>query len=136
MALPDLDSSVGHSFGLEFDGVVIKQIAEVSGLKIGQDVVEFKQDTDSGKFIVKKLPGRPKAGEVTLTRGLTHDSSFEDWIRAHSSARYRTPAKAARSSSSTTKALRSSATSSSTRASRPSDAGPARPATRTSSPRS
>jgi phage tail-like protein len=81
MALPDLDSSVGHSFGLEFDGVVIKQIAEVSGLKIGQDVVEFKQDTDSGKFIVKKLPGRPKAGEVTLTRGLTHDSSFEDWIR-------------------------------------------------------
>ena len=23
MALPDIDSSVGHSFGLEFDGVVI-----------------------------------------------------------------------------------------------------------------
>ena len=81
MALPDLDSSVGHSFGLEFDGVVIKQISEVSGLKIDQDVVEFEQDTDRGKFIVKKLPGRPKAGEVTLTRGLTHDTSFEDWIR-------------------------------------------------------
>ena len=42
MAPPDLDSSVGHSFGLEFDGVVIKQISEVSGLKIDQDVVEFK----------------------------------------------------------------------------------------------
>ena len=81
MALPELDSSVGHSFGLEFDGVVIKQITEVSGLKIDQDVVEFKQDTDSGKLIVKKLPGRPKAGEVMLIRGLTHDSSFEDWIR-------------------------------------------------------
>jgi phage tail-like protein len=58
MALPDLDSSVGHSFGLEFDGVVIREITEVSGLKIDQD-----------------------EGEVTLTRGLTHDSSFEDWIR-------------------------------------------------------
>ena len=81
MALPDLDSSVGYSFGLEFDGVVINQITEVSGLKIDQDVVEFKQDTDSGRFIVRKLPGRPKAGELTLTRGLTHDSSFEDWIR-------------------------------------------------------
>jgi phage tail-like protein len=80
MALPDVDSSVGHSFGLEFDGVVIKQIVEVSGLKIDQDVVEFKQDTH-GKFIVKKLPGRPKAGEVTLTRGLTQDGSFDDWIR-------------------------------------------------------
>ena len=136
MALPDLDSSVGHSFGLEFDGVVIKQISEVSGLKIDQDVVEFKQDTDRGKFIVKKLPGRPKAGEVTLTRGLTHDTSFEDRIRDSQFGRYRTPAKAARSSSSTTKALRSSATNSSTRASKTSDAGPARPATRTSSPRS
>jgi hypothetical protein len=30
MALPDVDSSVGHSFGLEFDGVVIKQITVVS----------------------------------------------------------------------------------------------------------
>jgi phage tail-like protein len=81
MALPELDSSVGHSFGLEFDGVVIKQIVEVSGLKIDQDVVEFKQHTDRGKFIGKKLPGRPKAGEVTLTRGLTQDTSFGDWIR-------------------------------------------------------
>src|SRR5215211_1276848 len=52
MGLPDLDSSVGHSFGLEFDGVVIK-----------------------------KMPGRPKAGEVTLTRGLTGDNSFEKWVK-------------------------------------------------------
>lgn len=81
MALPDVDSSVGHSFGLEFDGVVIKQITEVSGLKIDQDVVEFKQDTDSGKLIIRKLPGRPKAGEVTLTRGLTGDNSLEKWIK-------------------------------------------------------
>src|SRR4029450_12849080 len=75
MALPDIDSSVGHSFGLEFDGVVIKQITEVSGLKIDQDEVELKQDTDSGNLVIKKLLGRPKAGEVTLTRGLTGDNS-------------------------------------------------------------
>jgi phage tail-like protein len=81
MALPDLDSSVGHSFGLEFDGVTIKQITEVSGLKIEQDVVELKQNTNDGKYMVKKLPGRPKAGEVTLTRGLTSDNSFEKWVK-------------------------------------------------------
>lgn len=40
MALPDLDNSVGHSFGLEIDGIVIKSITEVSGLKMEQDVVE------------------------------------------------------------------------------------------------
>jgi phage tail-like protein len=81
MALPDLDTSVGHSFGLEIDGVVIKQILEVSGLKMEQDVIELKQDTNDGKYVVKKLPGRPKAGEVTLTRGLTADRSFEKWIK-------------------------------------------------------
>jgi phage tail-like protein len=30
--------------------------------------------------MIKKLPGRPKAGEVTLTRGLTADTSFEEWV--------------------------------------------------------
>ena len=81
MALPDLDTSVGHSFGLEFDGVVIKQITEVTGLKMEQDVIELKQNTNDGKYVIKKLPGRPKAGEVTLTRGLTADQSFEKWIK-------------------------------------------------------
>ena len=81
MPLPDLDKAVGHSFGLEFDGVQIKQIQEVSGLKMEQDVVELKQNSNDGKYIIKKLPGRPKAGEVTLTRGLTEDTSFEKWVK-------------------------------------------------------
>jgi phage tail-like protein len=81
MPLPDMDTSVGCSFGLEVDGVVIKQINEVSGLKKEQDVIELKQNTPDGKYVIKKLPGRPKAGEVTLTRGLTADNSFENWVK-------------------------------------------------------
>jgi phage tail-like protein len=81
MALPDLDSSVGHSFGLEFDGITIKSITEVAGLKMEQDVVELKQNGPDGKYVIKKLPGRWKAGEVTLTRGLTGDQSFEKWVK-------------------------------------------------------
>jgi phage tail-like protein len=81
MALPDLDTSVGHSFGIEIDGVVIKQIQEVSGLKLEQDVIELKQNTAEGKYVIKKLPGRFKAGEITLTRGLTGDNSFEKWVK-------------------------------------------------------
>jgi phage tail-like protein len=80
MALPDLDSSVGYSFGLEFDGVTIKQITEVSGLKVRRDV-GLEQDPDGGNLLVRKLPGRLKAGEVTLTRGLTQDAGFETWLR-------------------------------------------------------
>lgn len=81
MALPDFDSGVGHSFGLEFDSVVIKQIQEVAGLKMEQDVIEMKSNTSDGKYMIKKLPGRRKVGEVTLTRGLTADNSFEQWIK-------------------------------------------------------
>ena len=82
MALPDLDGSVGHSFGLEIDGVEIRAISEVSGLAMEQDVIEVKENTPDGQFVVRKLPGRPKAGEVTLTRGLTADRSFESWVTA------------------------------------------------------
>jgi phage tail-like protein len=82
MTLPELDTSVGHSFGAEYDGVVIKAIQEVSGLKFDQDVIELKQNTPDGKYVIKKLPGRPKAGEVTLTRGLTADNSFEKWVES------------------------------------------------------
>jgi phage tail-like protein len=81
MALPENDSSVGHSFGLEFDGIQIKAITEVSGLKMEQDVIEYKSNTAAdGKYAIKKLPGRWKAGELTLTRPLTNDSSFDKWI--------------------------------------------------------
>ncbi|SDI19442.1 conserved hypothetical phage tail region protein [Actinokineospora alba] len=82
MALPDRDSSVGHSFGLEVDGVRIKGITEISGLAAARDAIEVKQTTADGKYVVSKLPGRPKAGEVTLTRELTADDSFEKWVKA------------------------------------------------------
>jgi len=78
----DHDGGVGHSFGCEFDGIQIKSISEVSGLKMEQDVIEYKQNTASdGKYLVKKLPGRWKAGECTLTRALTDDQSFDKWVK-------------------------------------------------------
>ena len=81
MPLPDFDSGAGYSFGLEFDGVQIKSITEVSGLKMEQDVIELKENGPDGKYVIKKLPGRWKAAEITLTRGLTSDTSFERWIK-------------------------------------------------------
>lgn len=81
MPFPDFDKAVGYSFGLEVDGMQIKQIHEVTGLKMEQDVIELKQNTPDGRFIIKKLPGRPKAGEVTLTRGVTNDNGFDKWVR-------------------------------------------------------
>ena len=53
MPLPEMDSSVGHTFGLEIDGVTIKQITEVSGLSMEQDVIELKENTAEGKYVIK-----------------------------------------------------------------------------------
>ena len=59
----------------------IKSITEISGLKMEQDVIELKENGPDGKYVIKKLPGRWKAPEVTLTRGLTEDNSFDKWIK-------------------------------------------------------
>jgi phage tail-like protein len=81
MALPEGDSRVGHSFGLEFDGITIKVITEVSGLKMEQDVVEYRENGPNGESDLRRLPGRPKAPDITLTRGLTADQSFDKWVK-------------------------------------------------------
>ena len=80
MALPDSDSSVGHSFGLGLDGVTIR-FAQVSGLRIEQDVIETKQTAPDGTYVITRLPGRPKPGDVTLTRGLTEDGALAALVR-------------------------------------------------------
>jgi phage tail-like protein len=81
MALPDFDTGVGWSFGLEIDGIEIKEIQEVDGLKLEVDAIEMKHNTSDGKYINKKLPGRPKSGEITLTRGVTSDTGWHSWIK-------------------------------------------------------
>lgn len=82
MGLMDMDKSVGWSFGLEIDGVMVKEIQEVSGLKMEQDVIELKHNASAdGKYVNKKLPGRPKAGECTVTRGLSDDKAFEQLVK-------------------------------------------------------
>lgn len=80
MPLPEIDTSVGHSFGLELDGVVVTAVRSVSGLSMERDVVEVKQNGPDGSLVVKRLPGRWKAGEVTITRGLTEDTTFATWV--------------------------------------------------------
>jgi phage tail-like protein len=82
MSYSDGDGGTACTFGAEFDGIQIKNITEISGLKMEQDVIEYKSNmANDGKYIVKKLPGRWKAGECTLTRALTDDQSFDKWIK-------------------------------------------------------
>jgi phage tail-like protein len=80
--LPDIDTNVGHSFSLEVDGVFSSRLSGASGLKMERDVVERREAGPGGTVIVRKLPGPWKSPEVTLTRGLTSDTSFAQWVKA------------------------------------------------------
>ena len=74
------DVAVGHSLALEVGGVRVALLTEVTGLTVERDVVEFREGGAGGAQVVKKLPGNPKNGEVTVGRGLSADRAFETWM--------------------------------------------------------
>ncbi len=54
-------------------------VSKVGGLKRSSDVIDYKE---GGNPIIRKGLGRTKYEAVTLERGVTHDSDFEDWANA------------------------------------------------------
>jgi phage tail-like protein len=82
MAFEEFDVAVVYSFGLELDGIEVAMLKEVSGLKVEQDVIEHKANTIAGLYVHRRLPGRPKLGEFTITRPYTPNDKVEAWIKA------------------------------------------------------
>jgi phage tail-like protein len=54
-------------------------VSKVGGLKRSSDVIEYKE---GGNAITLKGLGRTKYEPITLERGITHDTDFEDWANA------------------------------------------------------
>lgn len=80
MSLQPGDALAAHNFGLQIDGVLVEYLQEVGGLSMEQDVIEYQQVSANGKPVVKKMPGVKKAGECTVTRGMTSSAAFTQWI--------------------------------------------------------
>lgn len=75
------DAVIGATFGYEMDQHQAKGVMEISGMKQELDMIEVKTQTADGKYVLNKIPGRPKAGTVTITRALTEDTQFADWVK-------------------------------------------------------
>lgn len=54
-------------------------MSKVMGLKRSSDPIEYKE---GGNPIIRQGLGRTKYEPITLERGVTHDSDFEDWANA------------------------------------------------------
>jgi phage tail-like protein len=80
MSLQPGDALAAHNFGLQIDGVTIEYLQEVGGLSLEQDVIEYQQVSANGRPVTKKMPGTKKAGEASVTRGMTQSKAFTDWI--------------------------------------------------------
>src|SRR5947207_15236987 len=57
----------------------VAAVSKVGGLKRSSDPIEYKE---GGNPIIRKGLGRTKYDAITLERGITHDTDFEEWANA------------------------------------------------------
>src|SRR5215467_14641815 len=79
--LPGLptDALASYHYSIEIDGVMVAQFQEVSGLTSEIDVIELKENTKDGKYIVHKLPGNRKPPTITLKRAKSSSMELYQW---------------------------------------------------------
>ena len=75
------DTLSTHIFQVELGGVAVESVQEISGLTMELDAIEVAQVTPAGQYLIKKLAGARKGGEVTITRGMDKSSAFSQWIK-------------------------------------------------------
>src|SRR5215831_14093616 len=64
-------------FRVKWDGRYVAGVSKVSALKRTTEVVEHREGGDPSSS--RKSPGRTQFEPITLERGITHDTAFEDW---------------------------------------------------------
>ncbi|MGB9374746.1 MAG: phage tail protein [Jiangellales bacterium] len=71
------DPYKNFKFRLKWDGRYVAGVSKVSALKRTTEVVSHRSGGDPSTS--RKSPGRSEFEAVTLERGVTHDSAFEQW---------------------------------------------------------
>jgi len=71
------DPYKNFKFRVKWDGRYVAGISKVGGLKRTTEVVKHREGGDPSSS--RKSPGRTEFDPITLERGVTHDSEFEQW---------------------------------------------------------
>jgi phage tail-like protein len=64
-------------FKIKIDNVYVAGLSKCGALKKTTEMVEWREGGDPST--THKLPGKTKYDAITLTAGVTHDLTFEDW---------------------------------------------------------
>jgi phage tail-like protein len=71
------DPYKNFKFRVMWDGRYVAGVSKISALKRTTEVVEHREGGDPSS--PRKSPGQNVFEPVTLERGVTHDTAFEDW---------------------------------------------------------
>jgi len=71
------DPYKNFKFRLKWDGQYVAGVSKCSLLKRTTEVVKHREGGDPSTS--RKSPGRTDYDAITLERGVTHDTAFEDW---------------------------------------------------------
>ena len=71
------DPYKNFKFRIKWDGKYVAGVAHVSALTRVTDVIEHREGGDPSAS--RKSPGRTRFEPITLERGVTHDTEFEQW---------------------------------------------------------
>ena len=71
------DPYKNFKFRVKWNGRYVAGVSKVSALKRSTEVVEHREGGDPSSS--RKSPGRTKYEPITLERGVTHDTDFEQW---------------------------------------------------------
>ena len=64
-------------FRIKWNGKYVAGISKISPLKRSTEVIEYRDGANSNN--IQKMPGFTKYEHITLERGVTHDTEFENW---------------------------------------------------------
>jgi phage tail-like protein len=73
------DPYKNFKFRVILEGRVVAGVSKVSGLRRTTEVIEHREG--GGPSFPRLSPGVTKYEAITLERGITHDTAFEDWAR-------------------------------------------------------
>jgi phage tail-like protein len=71
------DPYKNFKFRVKWDGKYVAGVSYVGALKRSTDVVEHREGGDPSTS--RKSPGLTSYEPITLARGVSHDTAFEDW---------------------------------------------------------
>ena len=75
--MPRNDPYAQFNFILEIEGTTAAGFAEVGGLSMEQDIIEYREGSDTAT--ARKLPGLRKYGNISLKRGYTQNRELWNW---------------------------------------------------------